>query len=294
MPSAAYRACLLLCFGSALLSCARAPSARAPLQLSQLAALEAGRWEWVSSACVDGPLDLAKLGFERSLRIEAHGSSLRFSYDTRFAQPACAATEVWTLAPEPGGQWQLTPEALVKLPADAPCGAFEPSVGHGVLRLSGDSLEELRFASPWCRGFDARFVYRRLPAAALDPLELVRHYVAHWNRRDASAVAALFSEQAVLIEPFSRSQDGSALRHQGREQLRRWYAQAFASTPWLGMGLQDAQALGDSGEVLASWRYMDPRLLAPLRGRNLFVMAGGEILASEIQVLSEPTPAAAP
>ncbi|HEX4354794.1 MAG TPA: hypothetical protein VHZ95_17810, partial [Polyangiales bacterium] len=172
---------------------------------SNLAALDHARFIWVSAQCVDGALELAKSGFERTLTSEVHGSELRFSYDTRLFQPDCVSTEIWSLKPEASNQWLFTPEAQVSLPPNVACGAAADALGHGLVQLNGDTLEELRFNSPWCRGFDARFVYRRVPSAQLTRDEIIRRYAAHWNRRDAHAVAGLFSENGLLIEPFTRS-----------------------------------------------------------------------------------------
>jgi hypothetical protein len=158
--------------------------------------------------------------------------------------------------------------------------------------MSGDSVEEVRFSSPWCRGFDVRFTYQRMPEAPLRDDEIIRRYAAHWNRGDALAVAALFSEQAVLIEPFTRTQDGNPQRHEGRERVQAWLAEAFATTPWLALELDAWLPPDASGQTTVSWRYMDARLAKPVRGRNLFVLSGGEIFASELQLLDEPVPLA--
>jgi hypothetical protein len=273
--------CLAACSGST-------PSAQNAGAVAALRTLDHGRFVWVSAQCVDGVLDLARAGFERTLYIDVHDQQLRFTYDTRLAQPDCVSTEVWNLKTEAAGQWQFTPEAQVVLPEGRTCGAADDSIGHGVISASGDTLEELRFGSPWCRGFDVRFVYRRTPGQLLDRDALLRRYVAHWNRRDAQAVAALFADQGVLVEPLSRSTDGSPVHHIGRPAIASWLAAAFATTPWLGMELMRIEALEDPGQQLALWRYMDPRLSEPLLGRNLFVIADGEIFTTELQLLAEP------
>ena len=46
------------------------------------------------------------------------------------------------------------------------------------------------------------------------------------------------------------------------------------------------------GHFTAEWEYMDPLLSEPLRGRNLFVLAGGEIYEAELQLLGDPSVAA--
>jgi hypothetical protein len=259
-----------------------------------LSELDGASYRWVSAQCVDGALDLARQGFERTLSSELLGSRLRFTYETRLAQPHCVSTEVWSLAPDRAGagQWQFVADADVRLPADAPCGAALPlGVEHGVVQVTGDTLEELRFGSAWCRGFDARFVYRRIPQRPLGQAELVRRYIAHWNRRDASATAALFAQNGTLSEPFSRSSDGLPMRHEGRAQIEAWLRSAFDSVPWLALQLNEIETLDEPGQTLALWRYFDPKLAEPLQGRNLFVLAGGEIFATELQLVSEPVPA---
>jgi hypothetical protein len=261
-----------------------------------LSALNGARFIWVSAQCVDGVLELAKTGFERTLTSEVQGTGLRFTYDTKVVQPDCVSTEIWSLQPEAAGQWQFTPDAQVSLPPEISCGASADAVGHGVLRLTGDTLEELRFNSPWCRGLDARFVYRRVPSAALTRDEIVRRYAAQWNRRDAHAVAALFAQHGLLIEPFTRSIDGAPVRHEGRAEIEGWLTHAFATTPWLALQLSRIETPSDSdenGQVLAVWRYADARLAEPLVGRNLFLLAGGEIFSTELQLLGAPVPRAA-
>lgn len=275
---------------------ARQGESAAPSGAIALSPLDKAHFRWVSAQCVDGVLDLARQGFERTLTTEVYGGKLRFTYDTRLAQPECISTEVWSLQPSAAGQWQFTADAEVRLPAEKPCGAASfdtrpnDAVGQGVVQIAGDTLEELRFGSPWCRGFDARFVYQRIPNPPLDRDEIIRRYVAHWNRRDAHAVASLFADQGALVEPFTRSNDGLPVRHEGRAKIEAWLSQAFGSVPWFALQLTDIQSFDDNGQSLALWRYFDPGLAEPLYGRNLFVLAGGEIFATELQLVSEPVP----
>ena len=268
-----------------------APQGSSPLQLP-----DHSSYRWVSAQCVDGPLDLARQGFERTLLLEQAGAGLRFTYETRLASPAaCESTEVWSLKPESGtGLWQFSSDAEVRLPPDAPCGAaVSIAAGRGLVVVYGDTLEELRFNSSWCRGFDVRFIYHRIPAPALTQHELVRRYIASWNRRDARAVASLFASNGTLIEPFSPAGDGAPVRHEGRVAIETWLQQAFASVPWLAIQLRDIETLDERGQVVSLWRYFDPKLSEPLLGRNLFVLAGDEVFTTELQLLSEPVPASA-
>jgi uncharacterized protein (TIGR02246 family) len=239
-------------------------------------------------------LDLARQGFERTLLLEQAGNGLRFTYETRLAQPQCESTEVWSIKPEKAsGLWLFVSDSDVRLPPDAACGAAVPvESGRGLVVVYGDTLEELRFGSPWCRGFDVRFIYQRIPAPAVNQHELVRRYVASWNRRDARAVSELFASNGTLIEPFSLSTDGLPVRHEGRAAIEAWLKQAFTSVPWLAIQLREIETLDERGQVLALWRYFDPKLAEPLMGRNLFVLAGDEVFTTELQLLSEPVPQA--
>jgi ketosteroid isomerase-like protein len=275
-----------------LAACSQAgrPAAVAPSPSpAALSVLADARWTWLSAQCVDGGLALDPLGFDRTLSSEVRGDRVVLTYDTLLAEPACESTEVWTLSPVSGGQWWFRPEARVTLPASAQCGAREDAPRQGVLRMSGETLEEIHFGSAWCRGFDVRFAYRRAAPGELSAEQLVRRYLAHWNRRDPRAVASLFAEEGQLVEPFTRSPDGSLVRHQGRANVEAWLADAFATTPWLAMQLTGIEPRSES-QVIANWRYMDARLAEPVSGRNLFVLAGGEIFATEVQLLGPPAP----
>jgi ketosteroid isomerase-like protein len=265
------------------------PPEAPPPVLTPVSALASSRWTWLSAQCVDGGLTLDPLGFERTLDSDVRGNRLLLTYDTLFVDPICVSTEVWSLSPVAGGQWWFSPEARVTQPPRAPCGAHEDAARQGVLRMTGDTLEEIHFGSEWCRGFDVRFSYRRTSPQALDAQQLVRRYLAHWNRRDPRAVASLFASEGVLVESLSRSPDGAPVRHEGRANVEAWLADAFATTPWLAMQLTDIDVRSES-QATATWRYMDARLAEPVEGRNLFVLAGGEIFATELQLLSSPVP----
>jgi uncharacterized protein (TIGR02246 family) len=293
-PARARSVGLLIAVCVALAACGEGswrapPPEEAKVTLTPVAALASSRWTWLSAECIDGGLFLDPLGFERTLDTELRGNRLLLTYDTLFADPICVTTEIWSLHPVAGNQWWFSPEARVTQPARAACGAHEDAPRQGVLRMTGDTLEEIHFGSEWCRGFDVRFSYRRLPPQALDAQQLVRRYLAHWNRRDPRAVASLFASDGVLVESLSRSPDGGAVRHEGRASIEAWLADAFATTPWLAMQLTDIDVRSES-QATATWRYMDARLAEPVEGRNLFVLAGGEIFATELQLLSAPSP----
>jgi hypothetical protein len=264
-----------------------------------LARISGSRWQWLEAECNDGALDLARLGFERALTLDVAQGTLTLTFDTELATTGCTSTSVWLAKPSTDNQgWRFEPQAVVALPADADCGAVEREPADGSVRVFGETLELVTQRSPWCRGFDARFVFRRVEPRRLSASDIVMRYAAAFNRRDADAVAALFDEGASLVEPFTRTEDGNYKRHEGRPAVRAWYASALASTPWSALRLlaiesgasTDANADSAGNHVIARWEYMDANLAEPLHGRNLFVIAGGEIYEAELQLLEDPKP----
>jgi len=260
---------------------------------SALARIAGSRWTWVEAECNDGALDLARLGFERefTLDLREDEGSLLLTFDTELVTAGCSATSVWLARPAGDAElWQLEPQAVVSEPPDGECGARERDATLGTLRMSSDVFEIVTHRSSWCRGFDARFVYRRAPPRRLSPRDVVVRYVAHFNRGDASAVADLFVDSGALVEPFTRTDDGNYKRHEGRARVQDWYENAFRSAPWHALRLLSLSSGAETGHLIAQWEYMDPHLSEPLSGRNLFVVAGGEIYETEIQLVSDPKP----
>jgi hypothetical protein len=266
---------------------------RAPDSPSQgaLRGLDRTHWSWVEAECSDGPLELGRVGLDRELDLSVTARGvLEMVFETELATEGCYTSAEWSGKPMRDGLWRFKPRALVTLPPDAECGAVDRETKRGSLGVVGDRLEMVTHASAWCRGFDARFVYRRAPRLRLSDRQIVTRYTGAFNRRDAGRMAELFAEHASLVEPFSRTDDGNYLRHEGREAIRAWYASAFGSVPWLGMRLT-AISPGDSpGHLIADWEYMDPQLAEPLRGRTLLVIAAGEIFEAEVQLVNDPKP----
>lgn len=277
----------------ALASCAaRSPGVRERTDAhAEIARLDGRRFIWVEAECSDGALDLGSVGLDRVLSLSAAADgSLTLIFQTELATEGCFSSAEWSATQAEGGLWRFEPRSITTLPPQAECGPQEHKPLQGSLRLRGEMLELSTHGSTWCRGFDVRFVYRSADSHRLTPTEIAIRYVGAFNRRDPAALAQLFVESGSLIEPFSRTDDGNYKRHEGREAIAAWYSAAFATTPWSALRLSAVTPGSSDGHITASWEYMDARLSAPLRGRNLFVIAGGEIYESELQLLDDPQP----
>ncbi len=284
---------LFQCATLATLAACGAGQAGAPGSAHRPAPLHESRWAWLDATCSDGSLELGSLGLERTLTIEVVEGALRLTHESELVTEGCHVVDVWSANPGQSAElWRFVPEVAVTLPPDAECGPAELEPMDGTLRLNGDVLEIVTRRSAWCRGFDARFTYRRSEPLPLSAEGLAERYVAHWNRGDAVAIGRLFVEQGSLVEPFTRTADGRYARHAGREAVQAWHARAFASAGWQAMRLLSVERAGSAGQWAFDWEYLDDRLASPLRGRNLFVVAGGEIFESEVQLLNDPQPRA--
>ena len=203
------------CATLATLAACGAGQAGAPGSAHPPAPLHESRWAWLDATCSDGSLELGSLGLERTLTIEVVEGALRLTHESELVTEGCHVVDVWSANPGQSAElWRFVPE--VALPPDAECGPAELQPMDGTLRLNGDVLEIVTRRSAWCRGFDARFTYRRSEPVPLSAEALAERYVAHWNRGDAAAIGRLFVEQGSLVEPFTRTGDGRYARHAGR------------------------------------------------------------------------------
>lgn len=283
----------LTCLGPSGCSHGRPEVADLGLELS---ALDDARFAWLEASCVDGALPLAQLGFERELFTRVRGQRVQMVFDTRLLRDGCDALLVWDALPDPErssdaqAHWDFVGAARVVSPSGATCGVADLGKYGGSLTLVGDELEVVSFQSPWCRGFDARFRYRRVAPRPLTERDLLRRYVAFYNRRDLDALSELFSSSATLLEPFTRTTDGTIERHEGRDAVLSWHREAFASSSWSALRLKDIYTAGDDRTWVIDWDYMDSELATPVSGRNLFVLADGEIFLTEVQLTDVPKP----
>jgi hypothetical protein len=252
--------------------------------------LHGTQWRWVEAHCTEGPLDLQARGFAQKLRIQQDGESLLLTYDQVFATEQCVQTVVQRVSPpsEPG-ELVVQEIARVAVPSTPACfGTPEQTRPGEVRRVGTNGLEVLVQRSNWCGGFEVRMVYQRVTPELLTDEEIVRHYVAHFARGDAEHVAQLFAETGSLLDPFTITETGDPYRHDGRDAVLAWLREAFAGVPWRAMRVLSIEAGERPHTILLEWEYMDPRLAQPVRGRNHFTIAAGEIFETQIELLDVP------
>lgn len=254
--------------------------------------LDGTQWRWVEAHCTEGPLDLSPRGYSAKLRVHEEDGGLTLISDRVFEAEQCEQTVVQrAVPPTTGADWQVDEVARVPVPATAECAGRPEEPRPGEVRLTDGKLEVLVQRSQWCNGLEVRMVYERVPNALLAEDQIVRSYVAHYTLGNAEAMGRLFAEAGSLLEPFTRTETGDPYRHDGRSAVQRWYAEAFATSPWRAMRITNIEAPeGQAGAArrVITWEYMDPRLEEPLTGRTAFTIAAGEIFEAQIELTSTP------
>jgi hypothetical protein len=256
--------------------------------------LDNTRWNWVEARCVDRPLDLISRGFEQELRVRVQNQRLVLVFDNAFMSEGCEQTIVMFATPaREKNLWQIEEETRVALPVDDACFGKPEQLRPGVIKLSGDTLEIWIYQSNLCDGFDVRFAYRSVGNKQLSDEQIIRRYAAYFNQRDSVAIAGLFADTGSVIEPFAATVHGNPKRNEGRSEVETYYRVLFESASWSALKLISIEQEKEAGQLIASWEYMDSRLEKPFSGRNLFIMAGGEIFETEFQITSDITQAEA-
>lgn len=254
--------------------------------------LDGTHWRWVAAHCTEGPLDLAARGYAAHLRVREQEGGLTLISDQVFANEQCEHTIVQrAMPPRSGPDWHMEEVARVAVPPTRECFGRPEEPRPGEVRLREGRLEVLVQRSQWCNGLEVRMVYERAPDGPLDEDQIVRRYAAHFTRGDADAIAGLFAETGTLLEPFTRTETGDPYRHDGRNAVRTWFAETFATAPWRAMRIteiREGQSAGGAAQRIVTWEYMDPRLEEPLTGRTRFTIAAGEIFEAQIELTSEP------
>jgi hypothetical protein len=274
-------------FALALHGCAAAPRTTEPSPILSADRVNVRHYVWTGASCSDGAIDLAALGFERTLELERTPDAMLLTLETALATRGCRSTSVWKVSDATEGK-RIEPEAWVIRPSGDSCGLEERAAVLGTLRFLDERLEITTRSSPWCRGLDARFRYIEAPVPALDAERIAARYVAHFARGDADALARLFALDGSLIEPFSATEDGQLKRHEGRDAVRAYYQRAFASVPWQTARLLALEPDTATGAMIAEVEYMDGLLAEPLRLRIALVLAGYELLEAEMQLVTDP------
>jgi len=248
------------------------------------------RWRWIEAHCTEGPLDLSTRGYAAELRIEADNEGLLLTYDQTFEAETCTQTVIQRARPqEDGRHFAMVEEVRISQPASDDCAGRMEQERLGEVRKNGDLLEVLVQRSfVWCEGFEARMVFAPMAPAMLDQDQIVRRYAAHFNRRDAARVAALFADSGSLVEPFHITRTGGASRHDGRGAIQAYYEETFRGVEWLALQIGEVAPEGGDGHLVVDWRYMDPRVSEPFGGRNHFTIAAGEIFESRIEITDPP------
>lgn len=247
------------------------------------------RWRWVEAHCTEGPLDLRARGFAQTVRVDADPQGLLLTYDQVFATEGCTQTVVQRARPtQDPRQWVMVEEARVAQPATEECFGRMEDARPGEVRRNGQFLEVLVQRSfVWCNGLEVRMVYAPAAPQPLTTDQIVRHYVAHFNRRDPARLTALFAESGSLVEPFHVTPTGGATRHDGRTAIQGWYREVlYSPVDWLALKPADMSPT-ENGAVL-EWQYMDPRLEQPMSGRTHFTVAAGEVYEARIELTEPP------
>jgi len=244
------------------------------------------QWRWVEAHCTEGPLDLEERGFQQLVRVVADSQGLLLTYDQFFEDDRCTQTVIQRARPTPhAGQYTMVEEVRVAHPATEACQGRMEDERPGEIRHSGEFLEVfVQRSHVWCNGLEVRMVYAPAQATPLSADQIARRYVAQFNRRDAAAIAALFSDAGSLVEPFNVTATGGSSRHTGTAAVQQWYEEAFSGVDWLALKLLGLERGRQQGHFVTEWQYMDPRLDEPMRGRNYFTIAVGEIYETRIEL----------
>lgn len=240
------------------------------------------RWQWVEATCTEGAPEAE--GFSQQVQVQSDNEGLLFVYDQTFEGTDCRETVVQRARPgsDVDAAWNMQEQSRIRL---GECSTTPENDRPGDVRMRGQFLEVYVQRSVWCGGLEVRHVYAPTQATEPTGADLAMHYAAHFNRQDARNVTILFSDAGSLVEPFNLTATGGPTRHDGRDDIYRWYQEAFSNTPWLAMRVTNIEDT-DTG-VNLHWQYMDPRLDVPFAGVNRFTIAGGEIFESSIEITAQ-------
>jgi hypothetical protein len=114
----------------------------------------------------------------------------------------------------------------------------------------------------------------------LTPKEIVAEWLSAFNRGDADAMVALYSDEAIHTSPKLRAaQPASDGRVVGKAAMRRWWQDAFDRSP----GIRYEVVTTVSDDHVAAIEYLR---LAPgastIRVAEIFEIEGGKIVRSHV------------
>jgi hypothetical protein len=114
----------------------------------------------------------------------------------------------------------------------------------------------------------------------LSPKEIVDEWLSAFNRGDAEAMVALYSDDAVHTSPKLRvAQPASEGRVVGKAAMRRWWQDAFERSP----GIKYELVTTVSDARVATIEYLRHEPGAPtMRVAEIFEIQGGKIVRSHV------------
>jgi hypothetical protein len=114
----------------------------------------------------------------------------------------------------------------------------------------------------------------------LSPKEIVDEWLSAFNRGDAEAMVALYSDDAVHTSPKLRAaQPASEGRVVGKAAMRRWWQDAFDRSP----GIKYEVVTTLTNDHVATIEYIRLEPGAPrMHVAEVFVIRGGKIVRSHV------------
>lgn len=262
------------------------------------------RFRYVAGTCTEGILDMSVRGFVETLTVHEVPGGVLFVSDRTFEADGCAQTvrlsALRTTDTSAGAGWSFQEHARVSFPDSDRCEHLPQEDALGEVRTRGDRLELTVRRAAWCGGFEARLVYAPIVStgadAALEPDEMLRHFVAAFHDRDALALTNLYAPSGVHEDPHRGEGPDLPARHEGHASVASYFSGVFHQVPWLALRLRDARVQpADAGSaeavstVHATVEYMDPRLTEPRRGHLRLQLVAGRIMASRLELLDDDT-----
>ena len=111
--------------------------------------------------------------------------------------------------------------------------------------------------------------------------DLYRRYIAGMNDADADAVAGLFAEDGVYVEPFTSGGRPNEIR--GREAIRGYFEESVRMRP-ADMTVSVDRVDVDGETVRTEWTCTSEEWDRPMRGHDVMQMIDGVIRRLEVSL----------